>query len=223
MATAVPGVILGLVAGVVVDRYDRCRIMIVAEVARAALVCLIPLLAPLHVAWLYALVMLSSAVGQFFDPAHESVLPEVTSEEDLAVANSLMAISSFGATAIGFAASGLIASQANIMRAFYANGLTFLFSGLCILLLRFRGRSAGSGEAEPPGVCGGAQPGRGDALPGGHARAAFAATDGHPHHALIRPHQHAVVALCPARAQGHRVRVRPAGGAHFVGLWQAAW
>lgn len=138
MATAAPSVLLGLFAGVVTDRYDRRRIMIVAEVARAVLTFLIPLLAPLHVGWLYALAMLSSAVGQFFDPAHESVLPEVASEEDLAAANSLMAISSFGATAIGFAASGLIASQASIMLAFIVNGLTFLFSGACIYLLSYR-------------------------------------------------------------------------------------
>lgn len=77
--------------------------------------------------------MLSSAVGQFFDPAHESVLPEVASDEELAADNSLIAISSFGSTAIGFAASGLIASKFPIEWAFYLDALTFLFSATCIL------------------------------------------------------------------------------------------
>ncbi|MBN1401499.1 MAG: MFS transporter, partial [Anaerolineae bacterium] len=138
MATAVPSVVLGLIAGVVVDRYDRRTIMVLAEVARAVLILLIPVLVPMSIAWLYVLVMLSAAVGQFFDPAHESVLPEVASEEELAAANSLMAISSFGSTAIGFALSGFIASQADIMWAFYVNGGTFLFAGVCILLLRVK-------------------------------------------------------------------------------------
>ncbi|MFH1085806.1 MAG: MFS transporter, partial [Chloroflexota bacterium] len=158
VATALPSVVLGLVAGVVVDRYNRRKIMVIAEVARAALTFLIPVLVPLHVAWLYVLVMLSSTVGQFFDPAHESVLPEVAPEEELAAANSLMAISSFGATAIGFALSGLIASQANIMWAFYVNGVTFLLSGLCILLLRAPGVAPAEAVAKDSEAAGAGAP-----------------------------------------------------------------
>lgn len=104
MATTAPGLVVGLVAGVFVDRYDRRRIMIIADVLRAALVLLIPFLAFQNVAWLYLVVMLVSTVGQFFDPAWESVLPEAAPDEELAAANSLMAISTFGSTAIGFAA-----------------------------------------------------------------------------------------------------------------------
>src|SRR5512143_2795279 len=112
MATAAPSLLVGLVAGVFVDRFDRRKIMIIADILRAALVFLIPFLVQVNVVWLYVIVMLTSAIGQFFDPAYESVLPEVASEEELAAANSLIAISSFGSTAIGFAASGLIASAA---------------------------------------------------------------------------------------------------------------
>src|SRR5512136_3145071 len=138
MATAAPSLLVGLFAGVVVDRYDRKKIMIAADLARAVLVFLIPFLVPLSVIWLYVIVMLTSAIGQFFDPAQESVLPEVASEEELAAANSLMAISSFGATAVGFAASGLIASAANINLAFYLDTVTFLFSAACIGLIRIK-------------------------------------------------------------------------------------
>ncbi len=103
IATAAPSLLVGLFAGVFVDRYDRKKIMVVTELMRAVLVCLIPLLVPYGIGWLYAIVALTSAIGQFYDPAHESVLPEVAPEEELAAANSLMAISSFGSTAIGFA------------------------------------------------------------------------------------------------------------------------
>ena len=138
MATAAPSLLVGLFAGVLVDRFDRKKIMIAADLIRAVLVMLIPFLVPLNIIWLYIIVMLTSAIGQFFDPAHESVLPEVASEEELAAANSLMAISSFGSTAIGFAASGLIASAANINWAFYLDTLTFLFSAFCILRIRIK-------------------------------------------------------------------------------------
>lgn len=132
MATAAPSLLVGLFAGVFVDRFDRKKIMIGADLIRAVLVFLIPFLVPLNIIWLYVIVMISSAIGQFFDPAHESVLPEVASEEELASANSLMAISSFGSTAIGFAASGLIAAAANINWAFYIDAVSFLFSAFCI-------------------------------------------------------------------------------------------
>ena len=138
MATAAPSVLVGLFAGVFVDRYDRRRIMIAADLIRAVIVFLIPFLVPMNIAWLYIAVMATSAVSQFFDPAHESVLPEVASEEELAAANSLMAISSFGSTAIGFAVSGLIASQTDIKWAFYLDAVSFLASALCILLIRIK-------------------------------------------------------------------------------------
>ena len=138
MATAAPSLLVGLFAGVFVDRYDRRKIMIAADILRAILVALIPVLVPLSVIWLYVIVMLVSAIGQFFDPAHESILPEVASDEELAAANSLIAISSFGSTAVGFAAAGLIASAANLDWAFYINAITFIFSAVCVYLIRIK-------------------------------------------------------------------------------------
>jgi DHA3 family macrolide efflux protein-like MFS transporter len=133
MASAAPTVLVGLLAGVFVDRYDRKRIMIAADLARAVLVLLIPFLLRQNIAWLYIIVTLSAAVTQFFDPAHEAVLPEIATDEELTAANSLMAISSFGATAVGFAASGLIASRLPIEWAFYLNAFAYVFSAVMIL------------------------------------------------------------------------------------------
>ncbi len=138
VATAVPTLFVGLIAGVFVDRYDRKRIMIAADLLRAILVFLIPVLVPYSIVWLYVIVLLASAVAQFFDPAHASVLPEVASEEELAAANSMIAISSFGSTAVGFAASGLIASRFPIEWAFYLDALTFAASALFIGLIRIQ-------------------------------------------------------------------------------------
>ncbi len=138
MASAAPSLLVGLIAGVFVDRYDRRRIMVIADLLRAGLVFLIPFLVPYNILWLYIINMLSSAVGQFFDPAYESVLPEAAEEDELAAANSLMAISSFGSTAIGFAASGLIASRFPIQYAFYLDAISFLVSAGCIALIRTR-------------------------------------------------------------------------------------
>ena len=134
MASAAPSLVVGLIAGVFVDRYDRKRIMMGSDLIRAVLIAAIPFLLPVNVAWLYILVMLSAAVGQFFNPAHASVLPEIATEEELNAANSLMAISSFGALVIGYAAAGLIAGQYPIEWVFYIDAFTFLISATLIAL-----------------------------------------------------------------------------------------
>jgi len=136
MATSAPTIVVGLLAGVFVDRYDRKRIMVVADLVRAVLVLAIPLLLHQSIVWLYVIVALTSSITQFFDPAHEAVLPEIASDEELAAANSLMAISSFGATALGFAASGLIASRFPIEWAFYFNTVAYALSALLIWVVR---------------------------------------------------------------------------------------
>ncbi len=132
LSVAVPSLFVGLVAGVVVDRYDRKRIMIASQLARTVIIASIPLLLPYGIGWLYALVILSSTVAQFYAPAEASVLPEIATDQELAAANSLMAISVVGASTIGYAAAGLIATQASIDWAFYLDAATFLGSALCI-------------------------------------------------------------------------------------------
>jgi MFS family permease len=138
IATAVPSLFVGLVAGVFVDRFDRKRIMVATEVLRALLVASVPVLLDFGVAWLYVLIVLSSAVGQFFEPAQTSVLPEVASEEELAAANSMMAISNVGAMSIGFAAAGLLATAFSAEWAFYVDAVTFAVSAMCILSVTIR-------------------------------------------------------------------------------------
>ena len=140
MATAVPTLVVGLIAGVVVDRYDRKKIMIASDLIRAAMVATIPFLVvlsdPGSVVWLYAVVLLSASVTQFFSPANESVLPEIASEEELGAANAIMAIAQFGSTALGFAAAGFLATTDSIELVFFIDATTFLFSALMISLVK---------------------------------------------------------------------------------------
>lgn len=136
IATSGPTVIVGLIAGVFVDRFDRKRIMLVSDLLRAILIFLIPFLIPLNINWLYVIVALTSAITQFFDSAHASVLPEIASEKELSSATSMMAISSLGSTTIGFAAAGFIASSMDIVWAFYLDGLSFLISAVLIFFTR---------------------------------------------------------------------------------------
>lgn len=138
MASAAPTLVFGLIAGVVVDRYDRKMIMIVTCLVRAGLIALIPILVvPTdNIVWLYVLVLLSASLQQFFDPANDSVFPDIASDEELGAANSLMAIAQFGSTAIGFALAGLITAQFSIEWAFYLDAATFVITALLIILVK---------------------------------------------------------------------------------------
>jgi DHA3 family macrolide efflux protein-like MFS transporter len=133
MVTAIPTLFVGLVAGVFVDRFDRKKILLASDLLRGLLVICIPFgVEHFGLIALYGLLFLAATVRQFFDPAWESVLPEIASDEELAAANSFLSISSFGSTAIGFAAAGFLASV-NIHLPFYIDGLTFLASFICVL------------------------------------------------------------------------------------------
>ncbi len=147
MVTAAPSLVVGLIAGVFVDRLDRKRILVTADLLRGVLVFLIPVLISSGIGWLYLLVLLSSAVTTFFSPAFESVLPELAPDDELAAANSLMAISQFGSTAVGFAAAGLIASWFPIEWAFWLDAASFVFSAGCILLTRLPAFSVDSASS----------------------------------------------------------------------------
>ena len=133
IATAGPTVLIGLFAGVFVDRYDRKRIMLAADLLRAILIFLIPFLIPFNLNWLYVLVAVTSAISQFFDSAHASVLPEVASDKELSAANALLSISSVGSQMFGFAAAGLIVSNLPVEWAFYLDAASFAISASLIL------------------------------------------------------------------------------------------
>lgn len=136
IATAVPSLFVGPIAGVFVDRWDRRRTMIVADLLRVGLLAALPFATSLSIAWLYVIVIATKVISKFFWPAQASLLPETAPEDELIAANALIAISTFGARAFGFAMSGLIMSFLSFEWAFYLDALTFAISASCIFLIR---------------------------------------------------------------------------------------
>ena len=112
MATAVPSLVVGLLAGVYRRPPRPQDILIVTCLVQAVVVGLIAVAVEFDsIVGLYALLLLNAGVKQFFDPAHDSLIPELASDEELAAANSFLSIASFGSTAIGFAGAGLLAEH----------------------------------------------------------------------------------------------------------------
>lgn len=136
MATALPSLAVGLIAGVFVDRFDRRRIMVVAQVLRALLVGAIPLALAMGVVWVYLLVALSSTLESFFAPAQSSILPDLAPDDELAAANALMTVSDCAALTIGYAGAGLLASTDLIAWAFWLDALSYLVAAGCLAQMR---------------------------------------------------------------------------------------
>ncbi len=91
--SSLPGIILGPIAGVFVDRWNRQRIMATSAVALVALLLLAaPFAANITAPALYAIIFIQSAVMTFFSPAENALLPTLVDEADLGVANSLNAL-----------------------------------------------------------------------------------------------------------------------------------
>jgi CRP-like cAMP-binding protein/sugar phosphate permease len=138
IVTAVPSLVVGLLAGVYVDRHDRKKIMIWTCLVQAVLVSLIAFVIGIQaiaLPGLYLLLLLNAGVKQFFDPAHDSLIPEIASDEELAAANSFLSIASFGSTAVGFAGAGLLAGTVGLQWAFIIDAATFVFAAGCIALM----------------------------------------------------------------------------------------
>jgi MFS family permease len=151
MVTAIPSLIVGLLAGVYVDRHDRKRILIATCLVQAVIVGLIAVVIGIDaiaLPGLYALLLLNAGIKQFFDPAHDSLIPEIANDEELAAANSFLSIAAFGSTAIGFAGAGLLASV-DLRLAFMLDALSFV---VCAGLISLMGRYEMPVPEEPASV-----------------------------------------------------------------------
>jgi len=135
--TIIPVFIVGPLAGVYVDRWDRRRTMFACDFLRSLLVLAIPLflfyaksLAPV-----YLIIFITFSVGRFFVPAKLSIVPDLVDKKDLLMANSLVNTTGMIAAILGFGISGVLVDWLGAKSGFYLNSLTFLISGTLIFLI----------------------------------------------------------------------------------------
>ena len=135
--TILPVFIIGPVAGVYVDRWDRRRMMFISDLLRAMLVMVIPLflLTKKSMPLVYFLIFLVFSIGRFFVPAKLSIIPELVKKEDLLIANSLVNITGMIAAIGGFALGGLIVQYWGVKGGFYLDGVSFFVSSALIFFI----------------------------------------------------------------------------------------
>jgi DHA3 family macrolide efflux protein-like MFS transporter len=136
-----PSLLFGLSAGALVDRWDRRRVMLAADLVRVPMVVSIPFLARVDLLWVYVMAFLLTSVGLFFKPAKDAIIPNIVSEEDgLMKANSLSSATDTLVDVLGYPLAGalvaglwgFLAEGHGIELAFYVDAVTYGFSALMI-------------------------------------------------------------------------------------------
>ena len=137
-ALTLPQLLFSPIAGVVVDRVDRKRLMILSDLLRAALmVCYFFVNSAEQVWIIYLLAFAESAVSQFFRPAVMAVVPNlVNGEDELKRANALLGASWAVGQLIGPALGGVLVTTAGPHGAALFDAGSYLVSALFVLFLR---------------------------------------------------------------------------------------
>jgi MFS family permease len=135
--TMIPVFLIGPIAGVYVDRWDRRRTLYTCDFLRAILVFIIPffLFYAKSLVPIYLIIFIVFSIGRFFVPAKLSIVPDLVNKEDLLMANSLVNITGMIAAILGFGISGVIVEWLGAKSAFYLDSLSFLISATFIFLI----------------------------------------------------------------------------------------
>ena len=144
-ARIVPGLFLGAASGVIADRFDRKRVMVVCDLGRAAVLVTLP-----FVDTVFGLVVASLVLEGFtmlWTPAKEASVPNLVPPDHLTTANSLSLVAAYGTMPVAAGLFSLLAKVSDaiggidaldVLRtnqegvAFYVDATTFVFSALMI-------------------------------------------------------------------------------------------
>lgn len=138
-AETVPFLILGLPAGVWVDRRRRRPILIYADVVRGLLLASIPIaygFDALHVAQLYVVAVGVGACTVLFDVAYQSYVPSLVPPRSLLDANARLEVSYSAAGLIGPGLGGLLVQALRAATAIVIDAVSYAVSALCIVSIR---------------------------------------------------------------------------------------
>ncbi len=143
-----PAALFGMVAGAYVDRWDRRRTMIAADVLRAVCVGAVPFAAEWSLYAVYVLGFLAATVALFFEPAKLALIPDLVGQHDLMAANSLDNATSSVAELAGLAFGGVLVATLGYQVAFFLDAGSFLVSAAFLLSIRHRSpERAGAGAS----------------------------------------------------------------------------
>ena len=149
LAELIPGFVIGLVAGVWVDRMRRRPVLIGADVLRAAVLVTVPLavwLGFLSFPHLLLAAAVVSALSVLFDVAYEAFLPSLLPNRHLIEANSKITAGAAVTEALSFSSGGWLVQLLSAPATLAIDALTFI--GSASFISRVRDVETG-GDSDP--------------------------------------------------------------------------
>ena len=136
-----PRILLGSLAGVFVDRWDRRWTMIVADLGRAAVLMLLLVHAPADLWLIYVIAGIQSVIALFFAPALSAITPTLVEEHQLVAANSLQSVSESLMRFVGPPLGGGLLALVGLAGVVLVDSASFLLSALMLLSIAVPGRA----------------------------------------------------------------------------------
>ncbi len=132
--TIIPVFIVGPVAGVYVDRWDKRRTLFVCDLIRSVLVLTIPFIFIYRESMvpIYIVVFLMFCFSRVYVPAKMAIIPDLIHQENLLMANSMISVTGMIAFVLGCALGGFLVDKIGARYGFVGDALTFFVSGMLI-------------------------------------------------------------------------------------------
>jgi predicted MFS family arabinose efflux permease len=133
-----PLTLIGPTAGIVNDRIRRKHVMIAADLARMVIVLAMLLVRGRSMVWLiYPLLLAETLMAGFFEPARNSVIPNITPRRDVILANTLSSTTWSLNLMLGATVGGVVAALLGRDAVFVLNALSFLASAALLGGMQF--------------------------------------------------------------------------------------
>lgn len=136
IAQFLPFILFGIVAGALVDRWERRMTMIVSDLFRGCAVLALPVLdrlGILHPASYAIVAFLLTTAGLFFDPAKNALVPTLVTRAELAPTNAFLESTRQILFVAGPSVGGLVIAFAGVDGVFLFDGVTFFLSALILV------------------------------------------------------------------------------------------
>lgn len=148
LVQALPGLFLGSLAGVFVDRWDRRWTMIASDLLRAGVLLFLLLARSRDLVWIiYAVAFTEQLISLFFIPAKGAIIPNLVEEQHLMAANSLNSTSDAITRLVGPPLGGALLALLGLSSTVFIDSASYLVSAVMILLISMPARSLLAGEA----------------------------------------------------------------------------
>ena len=138
IARTLPLFLVSPLAGVVADRYDRKKLLIITDVLRAGIVLSFLFVDRPERIWLiYVLTAVQFVFSSFFEPAFSAIMPGlVEGEDEILTANVISSVTWSAMMAIGSALGGVFTNAFGVRAALVLDAVSFLFSAAFIFRIK---------------------------------------------------------------------------------------